>query len=45
MISSSFKYGCIGKDKEADIIKKHNKKNNIISKYLTVLKTLKHPIP
>ena len=31
-----FKYpkialGCIGKDKEAEIIKKHNKKNNIIS--------------
>jgi sugar/nucleoside kinase (ribokinase family) len=41
-----FKYpkialGCIGKDKEADIIKKHNKKNNIISKYLTTLKKIK----
>ena len=41
-----FKYskialGCIGLDDEAEIIKKHNKKNNIISKYLTVLKKIK----
>ena len=33
--------GCIGNDDESDIIKTHNKKNNIISKYLTVLKKIK----
>ena len=33
--------GCIGRDTEAEIIKKHNKKNNIISKYFTILKKVK----